>query len=104
MAKYINADKLFVNLDMLGNPDSEFVTDDYIDGFSDGISAVMKEIKTTDTVDIISIVRCKECIYFQAKNSLGTQGICVCGEKEMNDSGEFYPMQDDFCSYGVSKL
>ena len=55
------------------------------------------------TVDAVPVVRCKECIYFEAKNNLETQGVCMCGEKEMNYGGEFYPFADDFCSYGERK-
>lgn len=45
------------------------------------------------------IGRCGDCEYFNPKNSLGTQGICMCGEIEMNYGGEFYPLYDDFCRY-----
>ena len=60
-------------------------------------------IDAMPTVDAVSVVRCKDCVYFNAKNSLETQGICMCGEKEMNYGGEFYPFADDFCSYGERK-
>ena len=33
-AKYIDVKELSIILDVMRNPDSEFVTDDYIDGFS----------------------------------------------------------------------
>lgn len=64
---------------------------------------VADEIFDAPTIDAVSVVRCKDCIYFEAKNSLKTQGICMCGEKEMNYGGEFYPFADDFCSYGKRK-
>lgn len=50
--------------------------------------------------DAVPVVRCKDCKYFEPKNSLETQGVCMCGEKEMNYGGEFYPFADDYCSYG----
>jgi hypothetical protein len=53
--------------------------------------------------DVIKIVRCKDCRYWQDKNSIGTQGICNCGEMEMSYGGEFYPLANDFCSYGELK-
>lgn len=55
------------------------------------------------TRDLVEVVRCKDCEYYETKNSLGTQGICMCGEKEMNYAGEFYPYENDYCSYGVRK-
>lgn len=54
-------------------------------------------------VEYAPVVRCKDCMYYRFKNSLGTQGICMCGEKEMNYNGEFYPFADDFCSYGEQR-
>lgn len=45
------------------------------------------------------IGRCGDCIYFRAKNSKKKQGVCYCGEMEMNFGGEFYPYKDDYCSY-----
>ena len=53
--------------------------------------------------NILHITRCKDCEYWQDKNSKGTQGICLCGEKDMNYGGEFYPFANDFCSYGKSR-
>lgn len=51
-------------------------------------------------IDFVEVVRCKDCIYWKDKNSKGTQGICLCGEKDMNYGCEFYPFANDFCSYG----
>ena len=53
--------------------------------------------------NVVEVVRCKDCQYWQDKNSKGTQGICLCGKKDMNYSGEFYPFENDFCSYGERK-
>ena len=53
--------------------------------------------------ELVEITRCKYCQYWQDKNSKGTQGICLCGEKDMNYGGEFYPFENDFCSYGTPK-
>ena len=55
MAKYINSEEFVINLDTMKNPDSEFATDDYIDGFSDGISAAIKEIEAFPTVDVAPV-------------------------------------------------
>ena len=55
------------------------------------------------TADVVEVVRCEYCEYWQDKNSKGTQGICLCDEKDMNYGGEFYPFANDFCSYGKRK-
>ena len=57
--KYINADELYINLDTMKNPDSEFATDDYIDGFSDGISAAIKELEAFPTADVQPVAHSK---------------------------------------------
>ena len=54
-AKYINVKELSIILDIMKNPDSEFATDDYIDGFSDGISAAIKELEAFPTADVAPI-------------------------------------------------
>ena len=38
---------------------SEFATDEYIDGFNDAISAVIKKLKTISINE--DIIRCKDC-------------------------------------------
>ena len=54
-AKYIDVKELSIILDIMKNPDSEFATDDYIDGFSDGISAAIKELKAFPTADVAPV-------------------------------------------------
>ena len=54
-AKYIDVKELSIILDVMRNPDSEFVTDDYIDGFSDGISAAIKELEAFPTADVAPV-------------------------------------------------
>ena len=52
---------------------------------------------------VVMPIRCKNCEYYEPRNSIGTQGTCNCGEMEMNYGGEFYPLHTDFCSYGELK-
>lgn len=54
-AKYIDVKELSIILDVMRNPDSEFVTDDYIDGFSDGISAAIKELEAFPAADVVPV-------------------------------------------------
>ena len=92
--KYINADELSIKLDTMRNPDSEFVTDDYIDGFSDGISAVIKELETMPNEDVVKIVRCKDCKYYSKMYKL-----CSCRSDKFN----VYLNDNDFCSFGEKR-
>lgn len=55
-AKYIDVKELSIILDTMKNPDSEFATDDYIDGFSDGISAAIKELEAFPTADVAPVL------------------------------------------------
>ena len=86
-AKYIDVKELSIILDVMRNPDSEFVTDDYIDGFSDGISAAIKELKAFPTADVAPVKHgrwvkekpdvlihwhcsvCKNCYYLDEPNA-----------------------------------
>ena len=66
-AKYIDVKELSIILDTMKNPDSEFATDDYIDGFSDGISAAIKELEAFPTADVAPVRHAKwvlidECV------------------------------------------
>ena len=54
-AKYIDGKELSIILDIMRNPDSEFATDDYIDGFSDGISDAIKELEAFPTADVAPV-------------------------------------------------
>ena len=88
--KYINADELYINLDTMKNPATEFATDDYIDGFSDGISAVIKELEIMPATDVAKVVRCKDCKYLEIT---GCYGECSRGYL-----GIVRP--DCYCCYG----
>lgn len=91
MARYIDADRLIADSWMLERH-----------GKSNKLLQVMS-IADVPTADVVEVVRCKDCEYWQSKNSKDTQGICLCGDKDMNYGGEFYPFANDFCSYGTPK-
>ncbi len=67
------------------------------------IEAATAFINEVEDADVVEVVRCKDCKYWQDKNSKCTQGVCLCGDKDMNYVGEFYPFENDFCSYGTPK-
>ena len=100
-AKYIDVKELSIILDIMKNPDSEFVTDDYIDGFSDGISAVIKELEIMPNEDVVKIVRCKDCKYAYINSFSQLSDVVVCKYLADKSDGILYTMQqDDYCSYG----
>lgn len=54
-SKHIDVKELSIILDIMKNPDSEFATDDYIDVFSDGISAAIKELEAFPAADVAPV-------------------------------------------------
>lgn len=99
MDKYINADKLFTKLDTMKNPDSEFATDNYIDGFSDGVSAAMKELETMSNTDVVEVVRCKDCKHKFTEYD----GSFTCNVFSNSYGLPYRIKSDDFCSRGEKK-
>ena len=78
--------KQIANIDL----NSKFVvTDEYIDGFNDAISAVIKKLKMVSINE--DIVRCKDCRYYSRMYKL-----CGCRTDKYN----VYLNEDDFCSFG----
>ena len=45
------------------------------------------------------VVRGKDCLYFSIDEG-DFRGICRCGKIAVSYSGEIYPKETDFCSYG----
>ena len=57
-------------------------------------------------VDVVRVVRCKDCIY--AKNNYLVHGLCLCEKVIHNAAHGDRPRntlmcEDDFCSYGERK-
>ena len=95
-AKYIDVKELSIILDTMKNPDSEFATDDYIDGFSDGISAAIKELEAFPTANVEPVrhgywifgatnghswQKCSECCVLQNGQTLCFSYCPNCGAK-----------------------
>ena len=95
MAKYINADELFTNLDTIEYPVAEFSIDDYVDGFSDGISTAMKEVMAMPSADVMEVVRCLDCKYYKTGKDYEAYCNHINGLDEAKDN--------DFCSYGEKR-
>ena len=95
MSRYIDADKAY---ETAKNYHKDFAL-----SIAD-LTSLREVLEDTPTADVEKVVRCKDCKYWRDKNSKSTQGVCLCGNKDMNYNGEFYPFADDFCSYGERKM
>ena len=92
-AKYIDVKELSIILDIMKNPDSEFATDDYIDGFSDGISAAIKELEAFPTADVAPIRHGRWISlddYFEDAQCSECGDALVIGDCSFNDFCECY--------------
>ena len=55
---------------------------------------IYQEIVNLPTADVVEVVRCKDCIYYETHQPIHKK---VCEKNE----GHLIPMRpDDFCSYG----
>lgn len=77
MSRYIDAELL--------EPDTEW--DDYEDGF---ISYSQLNIDTAETADVVEVVRCKDCRYWNHETDL-----TYCSKKTWLGTDA-----EDFCSFG----
>ena len=55
-------------------------------------------IKNAPTTDVVEVVRCKDCKYFEPDESTPF-GICIC-KNGVNYLAEVTPHKEHFCSYG----
>lgn len=92
MGRYIDVDKINFN-----------DANNYLDENNDiliSLRSVNQIIKSTPTADVVEVVRCRDCIYYQ---KMTTGGLCMCGDKKTSYAADFYPKENDFCSYGERK-
>lgn len=74
MSRLIDADKL---LEKLAKMIEYCKKDNGVNGLT-ALFQVGDAIMDCEAVDDVPVVRCKDCKYFEAKNSLETQGVCMC--------------------------
>ena len=89
MARYIDADKM-----------QDFIveTNDIDDWCVSQYSAdwISSFIESQPTADVVEVVRCKDCIYWD-KRTVNNKGFIICAASGMEIHTE------DFCSYGERK-
>lgn len=59
----------------------------------DFLAEVLRKIKALPTVDVVDVIHCVDCRYWQEAYAM--QGICKCWDAETDD--------DDFCSRGEKR-
>lgn len=88
MSRYIDVDKLGIgraNRDVFENKD-----------YADGWNAAISILEKADVEDLVKVVRCKDCKYYQDNNNGYPHNECKWRQDETPDA-------DDFCSYGERK-
>lgn len=62
-----------------------------------GYSHARRMVNGCETIDAVPVVRCKDCEYYE----ITSDNFRYCTSK---DGGiAFFPMESDFCSYGIRK-
>lgn len=86
MSKYIDAEKIKITALALKNDDEELFV---------SLDDVKKSIVLTPAEDVVKVVRCKDCAFWQDNNGGYPRQECRwgCGET---------PDPDDYCSFGES--
>jgi hypothetical protein len=64
--------------------------------------AVLHMVENLPTADVVEVVRCKDCEYFEVDEE-DELGECKCGYITVSYNGALYPHRTDFCSYGERK-
>lgn len=84
MARYIDAEKIKITALTLKNDDEELFV---------SLEDVKKSIVLTPVEDVVKVVRCKDCAFWQDNNGGYPQQECRWGHGETPDP-------NDYCSYG----
>ena len=86
--RLIDANALVADLELLAK---------YEDDFRQSvILGVTHTVRNRPTVDVVEVVRCKDCEWYE--NGKSYDAYCNHPTDGMN-----YPAEDDFCSYGERK-
>lgn len=91
MAGYIDADKLYKRVKEKTNPYGKPTLD-----YESGVK-VLDMIENAPTVDVVAVVRCKNCRHLERDDGLKSGKMCLI----RGSSG--WCNDNDFCSYGEPK-
>lgn len=109
MAEYIEREALIskiVNTPFVVNCSGE--TEEYKDGMLDGLvkkqNNVIDMIQKQPAADVVEVVRCKDCKYYQEGKLLAPNKFCFRLRHPTENRQVGYNFSDnDFCSYGERK-
>lgn len=95
MKRLIDADALKVGIDfVLSHVKSGY--SNWLQGYIAGLSAVLKALEASPTIDAVEVIRCEDCNFWRR-----------CGETNKGecDGMDVYGLMDayDFCSFGERK-
>ena len=94
MSRYIDADAF----EAFGYNKTEGASEEYNDGFDDGVQYVLECIDNVPTADVVEVVRCKDCVHYQP-SLFGEKNMCF--RKDVDGVQICYDFSpDDYCSYG----
>ena len=89
---YISRDGILKDLQEELELDSIYYNDDVNKGITEGLKLAIKNIKRFPTSDVVEVVRCKDCKYYEIHKPT----ITLNCERE----GKLIPMMpNDYCSY-----
>lgn len=98
MKKYIEKEKLIKSL----WDEVNFYEEDTEYDIATGLSYAINAVENMPEEDVVEVVRCKDCIYFQDYNFFGLP-VYYCMLHKEHDDYEFFTEHDNYCSFGVRK-
>ena len=96
MGEYIEREALIAKMRRMPIPKQAGSGYTWLDNCSAGINAAIREVKSFPAADVVSVVRCKDCIYCVRGNYAGAF-ICRA------TTNPNFVSPDHFCSYGTRK-
>lgn len=96
MARYIDADAFIQWLKNVWDLESEWTNE--ITTIT-ALKQTITDIKNTSIVDVVEVVRCKDCKYYK-KNISCVGGLYNGCSEWLNEGNEIEVREDDYCSYG----
>ena len=88
MSRYVDMDKVYETARKYHKDFAESIAD---------LTSLREVLEDTPTADVVEVVRCKDCKYYQDNNNWYPHNECKWHQDETPDA-------DDFCSCGERKM
>lgn len=72
----------------------------YPSSYANGLLAAADQLNKLESADVVEVVRCKDCKWWEARSCNSFIGRC---ENPLNGLVSEYTDDEDFCSYGERK-